>query len=94
MSYMDPRPEGLNTEKAPESVVETLRTPDLKTVTPLTKEEWIKRAAETLERVSPGWTPDALADYADSLYNKYVTDCPDCDNLPEEAVAEDITYWD
>ena len=33
MTYMDPRPEGLNTEKAPESIVETLRTPDLNTVT-------------------------------------------------------------
>ncbi|WP_287497518.1 hypothetical protein [Pandoraea sp. CB10b_02] len=33
MSYMDPRPEGLNTEPAPPSVVETLRTSNHKTVT-------------------------------------------------------------
>ncbi|VVE85162.1 DUF551 domain-containing protein [Pandoraea sputorum] len=33
MTYMDPRPEGLNTEKAPESIVETLKMPDNKTVT-------------------------------------------------------------
>lgn len=68
--------------------------PDLKTVTPLTKEEWIKRASETLERVSPGWEPEALAGYADSLYDTYVTDCPDCENSPEEAVAEDLSCWD
>lgn len=33
MTYMDPRPEGLNTEKAPESIVETLTMSDNKTVT-------------------------------------------------------------
>lgn len=27
MTYMDPRPEGLNTDPAPQSVVETLKTP-------------------------------------------------------------------
>ncbi|WP_278651932.1 hypothetical protein [Pandoraea pnomenusa] len=33
MTYMNPRPEGLNTEKAPESIVEMLKMPDNKTVT-------------------------------------------------------------
>ncbi|VVE82680.1 hypothetical protein [Pandoraea sputorum] len=70
--------------------------PDNKTVTPLTKDEWIKRAAETLERVAPKpkWKKTALMDYADSLYSAYVTDCPDCDNSPEAAVAEDLSTWD
>ena len=33
MTYMDPRPEGLNTEKAPESIMEALKMPDNNTDT-------------------------------------------------------------
>lgn len=68
--------------------------PDIKTMTPLTKEEWIRRASTELERLTPGWNPAALADYADALYEGFVTDSTVYESDPEDAVAEDISNWD
>jgi len=60
------------------------------------KQEWITRAEKALESNSPGWTPSARYDYADSLYDTYVTENAGdwYDDDPEGAVAEDMTYWD
>lgn len=62
----------------------------------MSKDEWIKRAEDELERQSPGWDKQALWDYADSLHDTYVTDALGVgyDNDPEGAVVEDMTYWD
>ncbi|VVE33906.1 hypothetical protein [Pandoraea commovens] len=68
--------------------------PDNKTVTPLTKDEWIKRASEKLERLIPGWDPAALAEYVDVLYEGFVTDSTGYESDPEGAVVEDLSNWD
>lgn len=59
------------------------------------KQEWITRAEKALESNSPGWSPSARYDYADSLYETYCTDDDGgFENDPEGAVDEDMTYWD
>lgn len=66
---------------------------DLKTVT-FDASQWIKLAADELERVSPGWSAQARETYARTLYRDCVTNSPGEALSPEEAVKEDMQEWE
>lgn len=57
--------------------------------TTMTKEEWIRRAADKLAQ----YESDNAAAYAESLYETYVEDDAGYENDPEGAVEEDMSYW-
>lgn len=54
---------------------------------------WIWSCSRLLRRVCPEWHNSNYWDYADSLHETYVID-GDADWSPEDALAEDMTYWD
>lgn len=60
----------------------------------MNKDEWIKRAEAELTKATPGWTPSALHDYADGLFDTYAMNDGGFEDDPEGAVQEDLTYWE
>ena len=59
---------------------------------PITKEEYVRRAAAEFVRLSALDEPMAI-DAAEALYEDYVDD-PDSDRTPEDDAQEDMSYWD
>lgn len=60
----------------------------------MNKKEWIAKARFYLVNVSVGWEDNDALDYCEALYENYVEDNPEDPFTPQEAVDEDMTYWD
>lgn len=59
----------------------------------MTKQEWIEEAVKVLVANTGNWENEMEYEYCEGLYETYVED-NDLDHTPEEAVFEDLTYWE
>lgn len=61
----------------------------------MTKEKWLDTAYWYMVKLTGPWeNKQHLQDYCESLYEDYVEGNLDDPYTPQEAVDEDMTYWD
>lgn len=59
------------------------------------KGKWVKEANDYLTSLTGAWDkPEYSIDYCESLYQSYVEDMGGDPFSPQDAVDEDMTYWD
>ena len=61
--------------------------------TRLSESAWIKEAADYLLYYVPSWDLEGRLHYAGKLYEGY-SEMPTIYHTPDEAVTEDVSYWD
>lgn len=61
----------------------------------MTKEDWINEANKYLVKLTGEWDYENNSkDYCESLYETYVEETGDDPFSPQDAVDEDMTYWE
>lgn len=62
----------------------------------MTKQEWIEEAVKVFVLNTGNWENEMEYEYCESLYETYFVEWGyvDCSYTPEEAVLEDLSYWD
>lgn len=58
------------------------------------KATWIKEANTYLVSITGEWENGLSESYCDSLYETYVEDMRDDPFSPEDAIEEDMNYWE
>ena len=58
------------------------------------KEDWINEANKYLVKLTCEWDTENSKGYCESLYETYVEEMGDDPFSPQDAVDEDMTYWD
>lgn len=58
------------------------------------KQKWVEQAADFMMTNSVGWSRENALDYCDSLYYTYIVEFGEEDISPEDAVLEDMSYWE
>jgi len=61
-------------------------------INPVRRWIWIFRCTRLIKRQC-GWTTKLARDYAETLHQSYVEEY-DADCSPEDALSEDMSYWE
>ena len=60
----------------------------------MTEQEWVESAIRYMVSQTGEWEDGNHVQYCESLYETYVDDMGDDPFSPEDAIDQDMTYWE